>query len=84
MNILEIGKSSSVKTEFSGFFGIFSVGFFNTDVGVGFGFSKYRDIGFGYRLGSSLGPGLECPSPTNMQIYFLYIYLLKFKGTIVR
>jgi len=53
MNILEISKSSSAKTEFSFFFGIFSVGFFNTDVGVGFGFLKYRDIGFGYRLGST-------------------------------
>jgi len=53
MNILEISKSSSAKTEFSFFFGIFSVGFrffgfFNTD--VGFGFLKYRDIGFGFRL----------------------------------
>jgi len=51
------------------FFGIFFVGFrffsgyFNTDVGVGFGFLKYRDIGFGlrlpvfgYRLGSTLHP----------------------------
>ena len=51
MNILEISKSSSAKTEFS-FFGIFFVGFrfFNTDVGVGFGFLKYRDIGFGFQL----------------------------------
>jgi len=58
MNILEISKSSSAKTEFSFFFGIFSsvfvfFGFFNTGVGVGFGFLKYRDIGFGYRLGST-------------------------------
>jgi len=43
-----------------GFFGIFSVGFsffrffFNTDVGVGFGFLKYRDIGFGFRLPTRL------------------------------
>jgi len=51
MNILEISKSSSAKTEFSVFFRGFSV-FFNTDVGVGF--LKYRDIGFGYRLGSSV------------------------------
>jgi len=41
------------------FFGIFFVGFgfsrfFNTDVGVGFGFLKYRDIGFGFRLPTRL------------------------------
>jgi len=60
MNILEISKSSSAKTEFSFFFGIFFVGFrffgffFNTDVGVGFGFLKYRDIGFGFRLPTRL------------------------------
>jgi len=53
MSILEISKSSSAF----GFFGNFFVGFrfffgfFNTDVGVGFGFLKYRDIGSGYRLG---------------------------------
>jgi len=35
MNILEISKSSSAKTEFSGFFRRFSF-FLNTDVGVGF------------------------------------------------
>ena len=58
MNILEISKSSSAKTEFS-FFSVFFrrfsffFGFFNTGVGVGFGFLKYRDIGFGYRLGST-------------------------------
>jgi len=53
MNIFEITKSSSAKTEFSVFSVFFSpvFGFFNTDVGVGF--LKYRDIGFGYRLGSS-------------------------------
>jgi len=49
MNILEISKSSSAKTEFSFFFG-----FINTDVGVGFGFLKYRDIGFGFRLPTRL------------------------------
>jgi len=49
MHILEISKSSSAKTEFSFFFG-----FFNTDVGVGFGFLKYRDIGFGFRLPTRL------------------------------
>jgi len=61
MNILEISKSSSAKTEFSFFFGIFfrrfsffSGFFFNTDVGVGFGFLKYRDIGFGFRLPTRL------------------------------
>jgi len=60
MNILEISKSSSAKTEFSVFFRYFSVGFrffsffFNTDVGVGFGFLKYRDIGFGFRLPTRL------------------------------
>ena len=56
MNILEISKSSSAKTEFSFFFGIFSsvFGFFNTDVGVGFGFFKYRDTGFGFRLPTRL------------------------------
>jgi len=59
MNILEISKSSSAKTEFSFFFGIFSVGFrffvfFNTDVDVGFGFLKYRDIGFGFPLPTRL------------------------------
>jgi len=60
MNILEISKSSSAKTEFSGFFPVFfrrfsffSV-FFNTDVGVGFGFLKYRDIGFGFWLPTQL------------------------------
>ena len=63
MNILEITKSSSAKTEFSVFsvffssvFGFFV--FFNTDVGVGFGFFKNIAISvsvFGYRLGSSLG-----------------------------
>jgi len=59
MNILEISKSSSAKTEFS-FFSVFFVGFrffrvfFNTDVGVGFGFLKYRDIGFGFRLPTRL------------------------------
>jgi len=57
MHILEISKSSSAKTEFSFFFGIFSsvfgfFVFFNTDVGVGF--LKYHDIGFGYRLGSTV------------------------------
>jgi len=47
MNILEISKSSSAKTEFS-FFSVFFPSvfvFFNTDVGVGFGFlkiSRYR------------------------------------------
>ena len=59
MNILEISKSSSAKTKFSGFFRYFFVGFrffgfFNTDVGVGFGFLKYRDIGFGFRLPTRL------------------------------
>jgi len=49
MNILEISKSSSAKTEFSFFFGIL-----NTDVGVGFGLLKYRDIGFGFRLPTRL------------------------------
>jgi len=42
MNILEISKSSSAKTEFFVFFPVFFrrfFGFFNTDVGVGFGFS---------------------------------------------
>ena len=60
MNILEISKSSSAKTEFSVFFryffrrfSVFSV-FFNTDVGVGFGFLKYRDIGFGFCLPTRL------------------------------
>jgi len=57
MHILEISKSSSAKTEFSFFsvfFRRFSVffGFFNTD--VGFGFLKYRDIGFGFRLPTRL------------------------------
>jgi len=28
--------------------------FFSTDVGVGFGFLKYRDIGFGFRLPTRL------------------------------
>jgi len=56
MHILEISTSSSAKTEFSVFFGIFFrrfsffFGFFNTDVGVDFGFLKYRAIGFGFRL----------------------------------
>ena len=56
MNILEISKSSSAKTEFSFFSVFFSsvFGFFNTDVGVGFGFLKYRDIGFGFRLPTRL------------------------------
>jgi len=59
MNILEISKSSSAKTEFSFFSVFFSVGFrffgfFNTDVGVGFGFLTYRDIGFGFRLPTRL------------------------------
>ena len=41
------------------FFRYFFVGFrffrfFNTDVGVGFGFFKYRDIGFGFRLPTRL------------------------------
>jgi len=54
MNILEISKSSSAKTEFSFFSVFFPVGFFNTDVGVGFGFLKYRDIGFGFRLPTRL------------------------------
>jgi len=60
MNILEISKSSSAKTEFS-FFSVFFPSvfvffsfFFNTDVGVGFGFLKYRDIGFGFRLPTRL------------------------------
>ena len=58
MHILEIGKSSSAKTKFS-FFRYFFVGFrffrfFITDVGVGFGFLKYRDIGFGFRLPTRL------------------------------
>ena len=58
MNILDISKSSSAKTEFSGFF-LFFVGFrffvfFNTDVSVGFGFLKYRDIGFGFRFPTRL------------------------------
>ena len=58
MNILEISKSSSAKTEFS-VFSVFSsvvvfFRFLNTDVGVGFGFLKYRDIGFGFRLPTRL------------------------------
>jgi len=42
MNILEISKSSSAKTEFSVSFRYFFVSFrfFNTD--VGFGFLRYR------------------------------------------
>jgi len=59
MNILEISKSSSAKTEFSFFSVFFSsvfgfLGFFNTDVGVGFGCFKYRDIGFGFQLPTQL------------------------------
>jgi len=59
MNILEISKSSPAKTEFSVFSVFFSsvfgfFGFFNTDVGVGFGFLKYRDIGFGFQLPTRL------------------------------
>jgi len=50
MNILEISKSSSAKTEYSFFSVFFSsvfgfFGFLNTDVAVGFGFfkiSRYR------------------------------------------
>jgi len=47
-----------------GFFGIFSsvfvfFVFFNTDVGVGFGFLKYHDIGFGFRLPTRLCAEVE-------------------------
>jgi len=60
MNKLEISRSSSAKTEFLFFFSIFSSVFgfsvfFNTDVGVGFGFLNIAiSVSvFGYRLGSS-------------------------------
>jgi len=65
MNILEISKSSSEKTEFS-FFPVFISSvfvFFNTDVGDGFGFFKYRDIGFGFRLPTRLYPRRHFHSP---------------------
>jgi len=67
MNRLEISKSSSAKTEFSFIsvffrrFLVFSV-FFNTDVGVGFGFFLNIAISvsvFGYRLGSTAHYGLR-------------------------
>jgi len=59
MNILEIVNRHQQKPNFrffSVFFRRFSVffGFLNTDVGVGFGFLKYRDIGFGFRLPTRL------------------------------
>jgi len=55
MNILEISKSSSAKTEFSFFFGIFSVGFRFFQYRRRFRFFlKYRDIGFGFRLPTRL------------------------------
>lgn len=55
IEIVNIKISSLAKTEFSGFsvfFRRFSVffGFFNTDVGIGIGFLKYRDIGIGFRF----------------------------------
>jgi len=84
MNILEISKSSSAKTEFSFFFGIFSsaFGFFNTDVGVGFGILNIAiSVSvFGYRLGSRLpGAGVtavvipwdltDCVSENNIHLF---------------
>ena len=71
MNILQISKSLSAKTEFS-VFGIFSsvfgfFGFFNTDVGVDFGFLKYRDIGFGFRLPTRLYCRPHHPTPQVFQ-----------------
>ena len=72
MNILEISKSLSAKTEFSVFryffrrFSFFSV-FFNTDVGVDFGFLKYRDIGFGFRLPTRLYCRPHHPTPQVFQ-----------------
>ena len=72
MNIFQISKSSSAKTEFSVFFRYsfrrfsFFFGFFNTDVGVGFGFLKYRDIGFGFRLPTRLYSRLQSLRPSSL------------------
>ena len=57
MNILEISKSSSAKTEFSFFryfFRRFSVFSFFFQYRRRFRFLKYRDIGFGFRLPTRL------------------------------
>jgi len=51
-----------MATNFVGF-----LGFFNTDVGVGFGFLKYRDIGFGFRLPTRLYYMLQQQSQPNKQ-----------------
>jgi len=87
MHILESSKSSSAKT---GFFGIFFVGFrffrffFNTDVGVGFGFLKYRDIGFGFWLPTRLywSGGKRCALSCMQGIawYFFLDSLITYKN----
>jgi len=70
---LRVVNRHKQKPNFRLFSGIFSsvFGFFNTDVGVGFSFLKYRDIGFGYRLGSSSQNGARCCAMREMVVVFI-------------